>query len=439
MQEITSGGRLRILSLEEECMNLTVKKVERIWVDVPFRETPRRNMIRELPHWTVFELCKVHLANGVQGVGETMVFYTWAGVTDEAISQAMGKPATEFMWDDTLGAGLQAALFDAVGRSLGVPVHQLLGRKIRDEAALSWWAIDMSAEDWLSECAEALRQGYVSFKFKARPWFDLRAQLQLIAAKTPDFFEIDLDFNTMLNDSAHALRVLRDVERYPQVKIVESPIPQGDVAGNRFLRSRTGVPIAMHAGNPPLATALTEDLCDGFVITGGVSQVLREAALAAEFNKVFWLQLVGTGVTAAWSLHLAAVLGHARWPAVTCHNLYEHSLLRNPIHVSNGTACVPDAPGLGFEIDWDAVERFRVEPKPKPYPHPDLLIRVNWPSGAADYYAHGLQYWDDFMNGRKPVFAPGVSMNLVPDDGSAHWREAHEEALKRPAWVMRPN
>ncbi len=37
-------------------MKIDVTNVERIWVDVPYREVPRRNMIRELPHWTIFEV-----------------------------------------------------------------------------------------------------------------------------------------------------------------------------------------------------------------------------------------------------------------------------------------------------------------------------------------------------------------------------------------------
>ena len=50
-------------------MNLTIKNIERIWVDVPYRPVPRRNMIRELPHWTIFELCLVTLECGVRGIG----------------------------------------------------------------------------------------------------------------------------------------------------------------------------------------------------------------------------------------------------------------------------------------------------------------------------------------------------------------------------------
>ena len=420
-------------------MNLTIQDIERIWLDVPYREVPRRNMIRELPHWTIVEICKVTLANGVVGVGETMPFYTWAEVTDGDVQRAMGQVASEIMWDDSLGAGLQMALFDAVARTLEVPVHHLLGRQVRHEAAVSWWSIDLPPEDWLQECREAIAQGYTSYKFKARPWFDLNEQLSVVTAEVPEHFEIDLDFNTMLNDSAHAVRVLRDVEKFHHVKIYESPIPQGDVNGNKYLRAQTNVPIAMHVGNPPLITALAEDVCDGFVVNGGASQFLREAHLIAESNKVFWSQLTGTGITATWSLHFSAVCTHARWPAVNCHNLYEHQLIESPLTIRGGYARVPEGPGLGVAIDWDAVEQFRIEPISKPYPYPNLLMKLTWPSGEVDYYTHGLQYWDDFIGGRRGVFSSGVRLDVIPDDRSSEWREHFLAASEKPGWVMRPN
>ena len=428
-----------VTAAQAATMNLTIQNIERIWLDVPYREVPRRNMIRELPHWTIVELCKVTLANGVVGIGETMPFYTWEEVTDEDVQRAQGRVASEIMWDDSLGAGLQMALFDAVAKSLDVPIHNLLGRQVRQDAAVSWWSIDLPPEDWLQEIQAAIAQGYTSYKFKARPWFALDEQLRVVTAEVPDHFEIDLDFNTMLNDSAHAVRVLREIEKYHHVKIYESPIPQGDVNGNKYLRAQTNVPIAMHVGNPPLMTALAEDVCDGFVVNGGATQILREAHIIAEANKVFWSQLTGTGITATWSLHFAAVCSHARWPAVNCHNLYEHQLIETPLQVHGGLAAIPQGPGLGVGIDWDAIERFRIEPIAKPYPYPNLLMKLTWPSGEVDYYTHGLQYWDDFIEGRRGVFSPGVRLDVIPDDGSTQWRAHFDAADKKPGWVMRPN
>jgi len=410
-------------------MNLTVESVERIPVSVPFREVPARNMVRELPHWTLFEICKVRLACGVIGFGETMEYYTWGRVSDQAVARVIGRNAAEVMRDDRLGAGLQMALFDAVGRALDLPCWALLGTKYRDHAPVSWWDIDMPAEDWVSECQEALRQGYTSFKTKARPWFDLHHQCEVLCRSLPPHFDLDLDFNGMLVDTARATRLLGEIEPFPNIKIFESPIPQHDVAGNRFLRAHTRVAIAHHYGSPPIMTALKEDVCDGFVLSGGVTRVIEQATVCAAANKPFWLQLVGTEITATFALHLGAVLSHARWPAVNCHQLYTHALVRPAMTVTNGLAPVPTGPGLGVELDEDAVERFRLPTMPpKPYPHPGLLIAIRWPSGATSYYAHTQQYWDDFLGGRLPLFPRGVRLETIPDDGSATWRELQQRA-----------
>jgi galactonate dehydratase len=428
---VPAGGSAAAAPYVAGALDLKVKRVERTWISVPYREAPARNMIRELPHWTIFEISKVTLGCGVVGYGETMVYYTWGRVTEAAVARVMGRSAAEHMWDDALGAGLQMALFDAVAKASDVPLYRLLGRKRRERPFVSWWAIDMPAEDWVLECRDAAAQGYTDLKTKARPWFDLDRQCRVLTKTLPPHFKIDFDFNSMLLDSSRAGRYLAEIEKYPQVAIYETPIPQSDVAGNKFLRTQTGVPIAMHYGSPPIMTALKEEVCDAFVIGGGASRVMENAAVAAAADKPFWLQLVGTGITAAWALHLGAVLSHARWPAVNCHQLYTHQMIRPVIQVENGTAAVPEAPGLGVELDEDAVARFRTEPlKQEPYPAPHLLIAIRWPSGATSYYAHARQYWDDFLGGRLPLFPKGVYLERIADDGSREWKDLEARAAQ---------
>jgi L-alanine-DL-glutamate epimerase-like enolase superfamily enzyme len=386
-------------------------------------------MVRENPHWDLFEICKVTLACGVTGFGETMQYYTFKTVSDDSVARVTGRNAPEVMWDDTLGAGLQMALFDAVGRATETPVRALLGKKHRDRAAISWWDIDMPAEDWIAECRQALSEGYTDFKTKGRPWFDLDNQCRLLCAELPEWFDLNLDFNGFLNDSAHAVRLLTRIEQFPNVKIYESPINQEDVAGNRFLRRHTRVAIAHHYGVPPIMTSLKEDVCDGFVIVGGATRLLRDGQIAAAANKPFFLQLVGSAVTAAWSLHVAAVLTHARWPAVNCHQLYTHSTVAPAISVFNGSAAIPNGPGLGLELNEEVVEQFRLPEMPeKPYPHPRLLLAIRFGGGAVSYYAHARQYWDDFLEGRLPNFQAGTHLEHIPDDGTREWGELQERA-----------
>ncbi len=410
-------------------MSHNVKQIETFWVDLPLRPVPARNMVREIPHWTLFEICQVTLESGVVGFGETMVYYTWGPetVSDAAKAQVVGKHPAENMWDDSLGAGLQIALFDAAAKVLDVPLHQILGKQIRDRCHISWWDIDLPADDWISECELAIRHGYTSFKTKARPWWDVIEQTRQLCATLPDYFEVDLDFNGFGIDTAHCTRLLKELEQFSNVVMYESPIPHHDVAGYKFLRQQTSVPISMHTashfGEASLEMAVREEMCDGFVLTGGAGKLHREAHTCQAFNKSFFLQIVGSKIAAAYALHHGAVLENARWPSVNCHQLFERDCVQSELPVSNGLAQVPDGPGLGIELDADAIEMFRCEPKPKPYPHPDLLIAIRWPAGSTTYYQHCQQYWDDWHVGRLPFFPRGVDLVHIPDDGSTEWRD----------------
>lgn len=412
--------------------NLEVRKVEQIFVDVPFKPVPARHQYREFDHEArrFGQLLKVHLANGVVGVGE-------GTLARGAVERVAGRNAAELMWDDALGSGLQVALFDAVGRANDVPIHRLLGAKVRERAFMSWWAKDMPGEDWALECKEAVANGYTAFKGKARPWFDLIEQCKTLTPTLPKHFEIDFDFNALLLDSGHASTYLEELQQFHNMAIFESPIPQDDVDGNRLLRQRLRIPIAMHYGTPPIMTALREEVCDGFVVGGGASRVLAQGAILAAANKPFWLQITGFGPTAVWGLHLAAVLTHARWPAITLHHMFVSELVTPEIRVENGSARIPDGPGLGFALDEDAVEKYRIARIPD-RPQPNRLYAIRWPSGGASYYRNADEFRADFLAGRLPVFPRGVYMEEVKEDGSAEWKDLHSRVQRGGVHVGGP-
>ena len=422
---------------------LIIRDVERTWVSVPLKPRHARHLSRENWDWTVFEILRLKTNSDLIGYGETMIYYTWGRVPEEQVGRVVGCSPYELLWDDELGAGLQMAIWDLAGKALGVPCHKLMGTRVREWCPVSWWSNDMSTEDWLDEIEETLSLGYMSAKLKARPWRDFAAQVEAMSAAVPTDYRFDADFNGFLLDAGKAVPYLLELEKVPGVAIFESPIPQEDVEGNRLIRQRITRPIAMHYGSPPIATVIRDEVCDGFVIGGGASRICQQAAVAAQMNKPFWLQMVGTGLTTSFMLHFGATLSHAAWPAVTCHEIYVDDLVTDRIEVQHGYARVPEAPGLGVVLDEEAVARYRVEEGFAP-PPPQSLYRVVWSSGASVIYPVGKRgtrtphrlgnrgVWDDFAAGNEPIFHRGVRLEILPDDGSEEWSTLNERALQAP-------
>jgi L-alanine-DL-glutamate epimerase-like enolase superfamily enzyme len=419
--------------------SLRIRDIERLVVDVPFTQRCQEWNAREVWQWGVAEVIRVTTNTpDLVGYGETLLHYTWGRVPDEAIARVRGGNPADFLGDDSLGAGLQMALYDLVGKALGVPAHRLFNLpRVREWCPISWWNIDMSPEANAAEAQDALEAGYTSYKIKARPWFDIYAQVEAISRVTPPHFRLDIDWNQMLLNQGNASPVLAELDREPRVAIYESPIMQRDVEGQRLLRQKTSRPLALHFGEPPFPTVVRELACDGFVVSGGVASILRQAALAGAFEKPFWLQMVGTGLTTAFSAQLGAVLPLAQWPSVNCLNNYADDLLSTPLTIRGGYLKLPDGPGLGVEIDEQALMRYRMQP-PYEHPRPRLLMSAVWPGGRVMHYAQMRpQCWDDFLAGNQPVQERGVIMEVHPDDGSPAWADLYERALRAPVHDQR--
>ena len=406
-------------------MSLKIVDVERIVVDVPF--TPRCHEWNALLvwQWRISEVIRVTTdVPDIVGYGETLLHYSWGQVSDEAIERVQGKNPADFLGDDTLGPGLQMAIYDVVGQALGVPMYQLFNLpKVRDWCPIAWWNTKMPPEALAEEAKEAIANGYVTHKFKARPWFDVYEQVEAVSEVTPPHYRVDLDWNNMLLTAGNATPVLTELDKYERVAIYESPIMQHDVEGQRLLRSKIQHPIALHFGVPPFPTVVRDEVCDGFVIGGGVNRVLTQGTLAGAFEKPFWLQLVGTGITTTLAAHLGAVLPFAQWPAITCLNNYTDDLLVEPLPIRGGFMRVPEKPGLGVEIDEEALVKFRMEP-PYSLLKERHILSVVWPGGRVMHYADmSSQMWPDFRAGNQPVQERGARLEVWRDDGSSDWAD----------------
>ena len=158
------------------------------------------------------------------------------------------------MWDDSLGPGLQIALFDAVARTFDVPVHALLGTRLVERTPLSWWNIDTSPEDMAAECQEALRQGYRPTRPRGGRGLTCGSRWKLVAKVVPENFKIDMDFNDTLLDAERAIPILLELEKSPQVESgrgrFRSRISTATARSCAAVRGRSG-PALRHPGSVP--------------------------------------------------------------------------------------------------------------------------------------------------------------------------------------------
>ena len=239
----------------------------------------------------------------------------------------------------------------------------------------------------------------------------------------------------MLLSAGQAAPLLAELERWKRISLIEEPIMRHDSAGNRALRHKATTPLALHLHPttfPGEVGGHGDDVCDGYVVAWqGVGGLLRMGALCEAFNKPFFLQMVGTGLTTALCAHLGSVLPMAQWPAITCLNIFADDLLREPLTIQGGALRVPTGPGLGIIVDEEALERYRVEPS-YIVAYPPQILSVVWSGGLAAHYADIEQCWADFMAGNQPMYESGVHLELRPNDNSREWDDLRARVAKGP-------
>ncbi len=333
---------------------MKITQIEAIQVKVPYHEginemMTQRNLYQEN---TVY---KVHTDAGIVGIGDD------GRQADEEIQKYIGRDPFEFM-NGHAPTPLQQALYDIMGKALGVPVYQLVGEKVQDKVAIGYWSIDMLSAEWANEAKRAYSLGYRLHKIKARPWHDIIEQVQAISAVVPSDYKLRIDPNDSFETPARTIEVAKHVRDY-NTEAFETPIPQSDINGYLEIRRGCDMPITIHFGNPDPVDAIKAGMNDSFIIAypdSRAANAKREAAIADSAHLPLWLQIVGLGMTTTYLIHLAATMPNATMPSITLNCLRAFDIITPAIRMEDGYATVPDKPGLGIELNEDALENCRV-------------------------------------------------------------------------------
>ena len=226
----------------------------------------------------------------------------------EAIEMKMGKVTPGH---PMAKAAIDIALYDLNGKSLGVPVYQLLGGKCRSQVQLGGAVGISDTERMVSEAYELAQQGCESIKIKigTDPQTDLQ-RVKAIRNKIGSSPELFVDGNQGCNLTEY-LPVFQQMQEY-DLAFVEQPLPVWDIDGYQKLCATLTVPIMIDEGvyTPnDLMTLIKHQAVDAVNIkilktglTGGkkIAAIAESAGLLCHLGSMF-----ETGIGTAASVHFA--------------------------------------------------------------------------------------------------------------------------------------
>lgn len=271
-------------------------------------------------------------------------------------------------------AGVDIALWDVLGKALGQPVHRLLGGIGRAQVACYASSVNWApVEVMLAQAQQAAALGFRAIKIKLGQPVEraVEAATRLREALPPEIrLSVDANWAYSLDEAVQVGHALHRLGYW----FFEEPIVPEDIAGYAQLRRAVAVPLAAGESDYTVAHA-SELLRDRLVAViqpdvaraGGISETRDIATLAQAFHVGYAPHVGWSGaVCVAASLQLAAAM-----PAFVS---FECMFIGNPLRdelatrrigaaqdLVDGCLAVPQGPGLGIDINWDAVQRYRID------------------------------------------------------------------------------
>ncbi len=342
-------------------------------------------------------LIEVETEDGVIGFGESYgPPRITAGYLDLIRESFIGRTLyePELVWSDIVArryhlglqnqmtacySGINIACYDALGKTLGVSVAELLGGrgKERIPAYASNGYITDDPEGQLPTQLELFAElGFPAAKIKIglNPASDeARSALAREILGDDMLIMVDANGNYSVDLALESMRLLAP----HNIHFYEEPLPPQDMLGYRALGERAVIPIATGEAlytihdfarlvHPRAADILQPDL----TLCGGFDQAKGIATLCQIHNLRYSPHCWGSAVGLAAAVHfLAALPDYPHSDYLPVPRLLEYDvgtnplrddLLTEPLASLAGEVAVPQGPGLGIELEPEAVKRYRL-------------------------------------------------------------------------------
>ena len=262
-------------------------------------------------------------------------------------------------------SALEIAFLDLQGKIAGLPLHAILGGKVRDKIDLCY---AVSIDTPRAMAAEVSKWPACNcFKVKVSGDADLDVKrLEAISDARPDIV-IWLDANQSYQPIALE-RFLAAIRDFKQIRCFEQPVRSEDWLGLRRMREKSPYPVAIDEGSFSsfdVARAAVLDAADLVVLkvpkSGGVTNCYKSAVV----SEAHGMGLLGSGLTDAGisliaAIHLYSTLDLLLPPELNGPQFLA-DLMVDDLEMDGVTVTVPDKPGLGIDVPEDKIRANRLK------------------------------------------------------------------------------
>lgn len=344
-------------------------------------------------------IVKVHTDEGIIGIGEVdsaplavqgMILGPYSHTTSSGLKQLLiGEDpfATEYLWNKMyraniyagrFGIGLHAmsgidlALWDIKGKKLGLPVWKLLGGGFRKSIRCYASVLFGATPDETSEIGRQLvGEGFTAVKFGWGPMGQDAATDTALVKKARAGLGKTADLMVDAGLAWDAKTAIRRAEAFSEYDIfwLEEPLAPDDYEGYQKLSQATSIPIAAgeeESGRNTYRNLIEKGKIDIVQVDltrcGGFTEAMKIASLAADYGLPVANHGFTTYINVSAALHWLNSIPNAliaEFVAQKNTNLREQ-VTRQKIRATEGWLEIPQDPGLGIDLDEDALSRLRV-------------------------------------------------------------------------------
>jgi len=336
-------------------------------------------------------LVRIRFSDGSEGIGEgtTIGGLSYGPESPESIRSAIDTYVAPALLnrdaDDVNGAiqlidklvkdnriaktAVESALWDGLGKRLGVPVSQLFGGAVHEKLPVAWTLASGDSGTDIDEAhsmIEQRRHNIFKLKIGKRSVKDDIAHVAKIKEAVGTAASIRVDVNTAwsLQDARWGLRGLQDVG----CELVEQPVPARYRTGMAELSANYEIAVmadeALNGPEDALAVAGTR-AADVFAVKVAQSGGLKRASEVVAIGQAAGLGLYGgtmleTGLGTAAALQLFATVENLQWGTEFFGPLLlTDEILSEPVRYNDFCVEIPTGNGIGAELDEEKVDFYR--------------------------------------------------------------------------------